>query len=122
PIALIRLSDYEAMQAEQVPDAIQLLQRVAASATDKSADDNGTGNVLWSDTHSVDEILEEHSDNVLFDVVANLWEDIRCLKEDKPAEAVPGCFMKLYDSARGMRFGTDWNMGTAARNHRRPLI
>lgn len=29
PIALIRLSDYEAMQAEQVPDAIQLLQRVA---------------------------------------------------------------------------------------------
>lgn len=37
PVALIRLSDYEDLQAEQVPDAIQLLQRVAASTIDKPA-------------------------------------------------------------------------------------
>lgn len=81
-------ADREQLPAVAVPDAIQPLQRVSASTVDKPADDNGTGNVLWSDSHSEDEILEDHSDNVLFDVVANLWEDIRCLREDKPAVAV----------------------------------
>lgn len=39
-----------------------------------------------------------------------------------PVGVVPDCFMKLYHHARGMRAGTDWNKGIAARNNRQPLI
>lgn len=42
--------------------------------------------------------------------------------EQVPAVGVPESFLKLYDHARGMRFGTDWNNGTAARHNRQPLI
>lgn len=40
----------------------------------------------------------------------------------EPSVLVTECFKKLYDHARGMQFGTDWNNGTAALHHRQPLI
>lgn len=60
----------------------------------------------------------EREKTLIADCVAGLLDELPI----KPAAVVPECFKKLYDHARGMRFGTDWNNGTAARRNRQPLI
>jgi len=37
------------------------------------------------------------------------------------AAAIPQCFMDLYNHAKGLKSGADWNHGTQAKFHRGPL-
>lgn len=37
---------------------------------------------LWVDSNDVEQLLEDHTDNVLFGALFNMYEDILCLKED----------------------------------------
>ena len=39
-------------------------------------------NSLWVDTNDVEQLLENNVDNLLFNALFNMNEDIKCLKED----------------------------------------
>lgn len=168
PVALIRLSDYEALQVEHdaalsklaaiesrsmawLANALEqytngdVITVPASDGTEEEffawlkdqGSDGGNSKPVPDDKPA--RITEQDAREIAESVVGyvgrgnvdywfrdfggrTLLNKLNADREQVPAVAVPDCFVKLYEHARGMRFGTDWNNGTAARHNRKPLI
>lgn len=111
------------MSSEEWNGIVELVEKLLTAAPTALPVQGGAEPACWIDEDEL-EALQDGDSLAMVRLEEDSLDMIPLYTHPQPAQqgSVPEVFMRLFEHARGLSFGHDWNKGTAQSYHRKPLL